>query len=238
MNEDPSIRAILHIEPDLWGYGHQVNDDPEQIPTALGSVGAAECTAEPDTLAGLARCMLAIVRAEAPNVLPAFHASAWGAGHDALTNSDPGFDLAGHAQETGVFMLALGAGGADLVVVEMSDRDAGFNNRWWDDTNASLPHFTQAIAWVQMLGEAMDLAPLWWQVPYGHMALEDQCDRYRDNRVDYFFDHPEEFAAGGALGIAFGAGAGCMTTAETDDGHFLSRAAAYYQNPRPTLCGP
>ena len=30
----------------------------------------------------------------------------------------------------------------------------------------------------------------------------------------------------------------CMTTAETDGGNFLTRAAAYYAPPRPPLCGP
>jgi len=237
MAEDPSIMAILHLEPDLWGYGHQVNADPEAIPVALSAAAEPECAGEPDTFGGLARCMLAIARAEAPNVLVGFHASAWGAGADALTNSDPGFDLPAHAQSTAAFMDAVGATDADLVVVEMSDRDAGFNSRWWDATNATLPDFHQAIAWVDALGQAMDLAPLWWQVPYGHMALENQCDRYQDNRVDYFFDFAAEFAAGGALGIAFGAGASCQTTPATDDGNFVTRAGSYYQGNRPPLCG-
>ena len=237
MAEDPSIPAILHLEPDLWGYGEQISADPESIPAAVSAAAAPECAGLPDTFAGLARCMLAIARAEAPNVLVGFHASAWGAGADALTNSDPGFDLSGHAQQTADFLSALGAGDADLVVVEMSDRDAGFNNRWWDDSDATLPNFSQAIAWVQALGEALELAPLWWQVPYGHMALENQCDRYQDNRVDYFFDHAQAFADGGALGMAFGAGAGCMTTPASDDGHFVSRAGDHLQGARPSLCG-
>ena len=83
-------RAILHVEPDLWGYGHQVNDDPEQIPVALSAAGAAECTGLPDTLGGFARCLVAIARAQAPNVLVGLHASAWGAGVDAINSSDPG----------------------------------------------------------------------------------------------------------------------------------------------------
>jgi hypothetical protein len=238
MAEAPDITAILHIEPDLWGYGNQVNDSPAAIPAAVSAASAAECAGQPDTLAGLARCMLAIARAEAPNVLVGFHASAWGAGHDALMNSDRGFDLVGHGNDTAAYMRALGAGDADLVVVEMSDRDAAYGGRWWDETNATLPNFEQAILWVRTLGEGLGLAPLWWQVPYGHMGLPNACDQYEDNRVDYFFDHSAELATGGALGIAFGAGAGCMTTAETDDGHFLARAAEYYGSAPPLLCGP
>lgn len=237
MNEPPASTAVLHVEPDLWGYGHQVNDDPEQIPVSLAAAGASECASYPDTLGGLTRCLVAIARAEAPNVLVGLHASAWGAGADALNNSDPGFDATTHAQATAAYLIALGAADTDLVVVEMSDRDAGFNGRWWDVTNATLPSFRQAVDWVADLGDALSLAPLWWQVPYGHMALEDQCDRYTDNRVDYIFDHADEIAAGGAIGVAFGAGASCMTTPDTDDGHFVQRAADYFQNARPPLCG-
>ena len=238
MNEDPSIPTIIHVEPDLWGYGQQVDEDPAAIPAAVSAAAAPECSGLADTMEGLARCMLAIARAEAPNARVGFHASAWGAGHDALNSADPGFDLAGHAASTAAFMAALGANEADLVVVEMSDRDAGFNDRWWDETNATLPHFAQAISWVATLGDELGLAPLWWQVPFGHMGLENTCDRYEDNRVDYFFDHPAELAAGGALGIAFGAGATCMTTPATDDGHFTNRAQAYYASDRPVLCAP
>jgi hypothetical protein len=34
-----------------------------------------------------------------------------------------------------------------------------------------------------------------------------------------------------------GAGAGCMTTPATDDGHFVQRAQAYFAGERPCLCG-
>jgi len=131
--------------------------------------------------------------------------------------------------------------------VEMSDRDAGFNTRWWDDTDTTLPDFAQAIAWVERLGAGLGLAPLWWQVPYGHVGLENMCDmsvmppygRWEDNRVAYVFDHPERFAAAGSLGVAFGAGEGCQTTPTTDDGYFVGRAAGYYAlgAGRPCLCG-
>jgi hypothetical protein len=134
-------------------------------------------------------------------------------------------------------MAALGADGADLFVVEMSDRDAGYNDRWWDAANATLPDFEQALAWTAALGDGLGLAPLWWQVPYGHIGLPDVCDQYQDNRLDYFFDHPGQFADGGAIGIAFGAGAGCMTCAESDGGHFIERAADYAGSGGPVLCG-
>ncbi len=51
------------------------------------------------------------------------------------------------------------------------------------------------------------------------------------------FDHPERFADGGALGVAFGAGATGMTTPATDGGHFVERATAYFGDDPPPLCG-
>jgi hypothetical protein len=238
MAEDPTIPALLHLEPDLWGYGHQASADPTQVPVALAAAGAAECAGLGDHLAGFARCLGAIARAEAPNVLIGFHASAWGAGIDAIDNADPQADVAGHAAATADYLRALGADQADLVVVEMSDRDAGFNDRWWDATNATLPSFTQAIGWVQAMSSDLGLAPLWWQVPYGHLGLPNTCDQYEDNRVDYVLDHAGELAAGGALGVAFGAGATCQTTPDTDGGHFTTRASAYFSGDPPALCGP
>ncbi|MBN1773543.1 MAG: hypothetical protein JXB32_19935, partial [Deltaproteobacteria bacterium] len=235
--ETPAIPVLVHLEPDLWGYGHQVNDDPGAIPAAVSGTGVAECAGLPDTFAGFGRCLVAIARARAPHALVGFHASAWGAGHDAMSTADPGVDLDAHADETAAFLRALGADTTELVVVEQSDRDAAFDDYWWDDTNAARPHFHQAIGWVRRLSETLGLAHLWWQVPYGHMGLENVCDRYEDNRVDYFFAHPDEYAAAGGLGIAFGAGATCQTTPETDDGHFLGLAAAWFAGSRPPLCG-
>jgi hypothetical protein len=228
--------VIVHVEPDLWGFGHQITDDPTTINVSLSDTDNAECEGLPDDFTGFAQCLVAIADAEAPNLLVAFHASAWGAGADALINTNPDFDVIDHAQSTAAFMSALGAD-SDLVIVEMSDRDAGFNDRWWDADDQALPHFAQALEWVEALGTALDLPTLWWQVPYGHAALDDVCDRYTDNRVDYVFDHPERFAEIGSLGVAFGAGAGCMTTPATDDGHFVERAETYFDGERPCLCG-
>lgn len=232
------VPVIVHIEPDLWGYAQKVNADPTQIPVALSAAADPACSGLPDTFAGLGRCMIAIARAEAPNALLGYHASAWAVGMDDFLNTDPNYDVAGDARTTADFLRATGADAVDLIVVEMSDRDAGFNNRWWDETDTALPHFTQAISWVRAVGEALSLPTLWWQVPYGHPGLEDACDRYSDNRVDYVFDHPERFSAAGSLGVAFGAGAGCMTTPDSDDGHFISRAQSYFSGTRPTLCAP
>jgi hypothetical protein len=237
INATDSGPVILHVEPDLWGYAQQVNNDPSMIPVAVSAAGLSECAGLPDTVAGFARCMLQIARADAPHALVGFHASAWGAGDDALYTTQSGFDVNAHADRTAAFMTALGANSADLVIVEMSDRDSGYNHRWFDETNATVPNFTRALAWQARLSQGLSLPTLYWQVPYGHRGLPNVCDRYEDNRVAYFFSHAAEFATAGVLGIAFGAGASCMTTPASDDGFFDTQAAAYFAGSRPCLCG-
>ena len=119
--EATSGPVIVHVEPDLWGYAQQVDGDPTAIPVAVSAAGASECASLDDDLAGFARCLQAIAKAEAPNLLVGFHASGWATGIDALQNTDPNFDLAGDAQQTAAYLKALGADEADVVVVEMSD---------------------------------------------------------------------------------------------------------------------
>ncbi|MEZ4273124.1 MAG: hypothetical protein R3C68_17330 [Myxococcota bacterium] len=236
MGAHPSIPIILQIEPDLWGYGQLAAADPKNIEVNLSLADAPECAELPHTLAGFSRCLIAITRLSAPNVLIGLHASPWGPNIDAMLNSNPQFDLQAHAQSVADFHRALGSDATDLVMVSMSDRDAGFDGDWWDKDNHTLPHFTQALTWSKALSEALELPHLWWQVPYGNPRLNDTCGRYRDNRLDYVFDHASEFAAAGALGVVFGSGTECMTTPSTDNGHFVDRADDYYTETRPFLC--
>ncbi len=226
--------VIVHVEPDLWGYS-QHEGAANAVVAAVDAAAAPECESEPNTMAGFTHCLLAIARAEAPNVLVGLHASSWATGADAYLNNDSSYDVGADARATAAYLLDLGADYGDLIVVEMSDRDAGYNNRWWDATDASLPSFAQALTWTKTLSESLGLAQLWWQVPFGHMGLSNTCDAYEDNRLDYVFDHPERFVAAGGLGVTFGAGASCMTTPASDGGHFITRAQAYYESGAPPL---
>lgn len=222
--------AILHIEPDFWGYAQQVNGDATKIPAAV-SKAASECSALPDTIAGMGQCMIAIAKQHAPNAKVSLHGSGWATKFDVLLNSDPNFDVAGHAAQTGAFMAAAGPN-ADLVVVDAADRDAAWydtqgQNRWWDATNATLPNFHQAFAWAKALGDAAKKPILWWQLPVGNMNLPNQNEKWKDNRVDYFMTHMDEVAAAHGVGAAFGSGAGGQTNPSTDGGNLVSKVQAY-----------
>jgi hypothetical protein len=227
-----SGKALLHIEPDFWGYAEHVNADPHLVPAAVASADPTDCAGYENSIAGLGQCMIAMVRRYAPNAKVGLHASGWGTGVDVLYNTSTSFDVAGEAAKLARFLVGCGAASGDFVVVEMSDRDAGYyqsigQNRWWDAANATLPSFSQALTWAKALAEDVGRPLLWWQIPVGNMGQSNTTDHWKDNRVQYFFDHSAEFAQAHGVGIAFGAGADGQTTPSTDGGYLAGRAASY-----------
>lgn len=224
--------AFLQIEPDFWGYAEQVGPDPHAIPAAVAKANPTDCAGQEDTIAGLGHCMIAMTRKYAPSVRVGLHGSSWGPGFDATGNSDPGLDVAAEAEKLGAFLVACGADQGDFVTVDASDRDAGYyesigQDRWWDDTNASLPSFHQAFTWAKALAESVGKPIAWWQVPVGNMSQSNTTSHWKDNRVDYFFAHMDEVAAAHGALVAFGAGAGDQTDPSTDGGHLVEEANAY-----------
>jgi hypothetical protein len=182
-------KAIVHIEPDFWGYAEQKNEDPHALPAAVKAANPTDCAALEDSIAGLGRCMIAMTRKYAPSAKVGLHASAWGTKMDVLENADPAFDVAAEAHKLGTFLLAAGAGDGDFVAADMSDRDAGWyatqgRNTWWDDTNATLPNFHQAFAWAKALAETTGKPIVWWQVPVGNPTLPDSGQGWKDIRLE------------------------------------------------------
>jgi hypothetical protein len=229
--------AVIHVEPDFWGYAQHAaraaGTDAHGLPAAVASANPLDCGAAEESIAGLGRCMISMVRTYAPGALVSLHGSAWASGYDCISNPDAALDVAAEARRTGDFLLQAGGACADLTVVDLSDRDAGWYARqspprdtWLDASGASRPSFAQAFAWSAALAGRTGRPALWWQVPVGNMALGNTCGRYQDDKLDFFFDHPAQVVASGAVGMAFGAGATCQTSPETDDGHLVARAAA------------
>jgi hypothetical protein len=221
-------RALLHVEPDLWGYAERVAADPHQIAAAVRAANPTDCAGHEDSVAGLGRCLIAMVRKYAPSAKVGLHASAWGTGVDVHENTDSRLDVAAEGRRLADFLLACGAGDSDFVVVEASDRDAGFYKSigratFWDATNATLPNFRQAFAWTRAVTERIGHPALFWQLPLGNMSLPNVTYQWQDNRVDYFFSHPGEVASTNAFGMVFGAGAEGQTNPSTDRGNFVTR---------------
>lgn len=227
-------QALLHIEPDLWGYLQffGATQDPRTVPAQVTSANPTDCGSHENNAAGFARCMVAMARKYAPNAKVGLHASPWATRTDVFLNMNASYDVEGDARKVADFLLALGAADTDFVTVEASDRDAGFyestgENVWWDPNNATLPHFQQAFRWVRAVSERMNKPNIWWQLPVGNMNLPNADRQWRDNRVDYFFSHTADLAAAHSAGFLFGAGEGRQTTPETDSGNLLAKVRAY-----------
>ncbi len=227
-------KALLHLEPDLWGYGMQKNANPHLSPAAVQAANPTDCATQENSFAGFGKCMVAMVRKYAPNAKVGLHASAWATGMDVSLNSNASFDVVGEANKLADFLVACGAADADFVVVETSDRDAGYyqtvqgQNRWWDKTNVALPDFDQHFTWAKAVSERVGRPLVWWQMPVGNETLDNSANHYQDNRLDYFFDHMSQVAQSHGVGVAYGAGAGDQTDPSTDMGHLVSRVGSYH----------
>lgn len=224
--------TFLHIEPDFWGYAEQVNEDPHATPVAVATANPTDCASEESSIAGLGRCMIAMTRKYAPNAKVGLHGSGWGTKIDALANEDPKLDVVAEARKLGAFLKGCGADGGDFVVIDPSDRDAGYyqsvgRDTWWDATDATLPSYRQAFTWAKALAESVGKPLVWWQVPVGNMTLPDTNQHWKDNRVDALMTRMDEIAASHGAAVAFGAGRDDQTDPSTDGGNLVAKVKAY-----------
>jgi hypothetical protein len=248
-----TTKALLHIEPDFWGYVRQAGD-PTTLAAAVGTANSTDCSTQPATIAGMGQCMIAMVRKYAPNALVGLQASAW----NIAGNTDKSVNVATDAMQVATVLAACGQSKGDFVVVETSDRDAGYyqtvesKDTWWDPTDTNLPDYTQDLTWIKALTEALSVPALYWQTPLGNSMQGNTTNHYKDNRVDYFFggsasqvesgapvtvpSHWSELAAAHVVGVAFGAGAGDQTDPDTDGGNLATKTKAYIASGGQALC--
>jgi len=227
--------ALVQFEPDFWGFAQRGNADPTKQAVHVKAL-APDCADLPDDLTGMGKCLVRLARKYAPKAVVGFHASAWA--------SDLG------PADIAQYLLKLGAGDSDLLMVEMLDRDAGCfeahtdpgcqrgsaGDAWyWDETNQTSPNFREHLAWARTLSDTAKKPLLWWQLPLGVPSAQrgGTAGRYRDNRVKYLFSHTSEFVAAGGVGAVFGTGAGNQTDINTDGSQFKNAVSAYLANPSP-----
>jgi hypothetical protein len=246
-------KALLHIEPDFWGYVRQAGD-PTTLPAAVGSANPTDCSALPATIGGMGQCMIAMVRKYAPNALVGLQASAW----NIAGNTSASLDVTVDAKAVAAVLAACGQSTGDFVVVETSDRDAGYyqvvemKDTWWDPTDTTLPNYAQDLEWIKALTEALGVPALYWQTPLGNSAQNNTTDHYKDNRVDYFFGgsasqvesgaavtvpaHWSQLAASHVVGVAFGSGGADQTDPDTDGSNLATKTKAYASAGGQALC--
>ena len=242
--------AVVHLEPDLFGYLQQRMEGMSTTPDAYPMELSGRCADLPHVASSFGACMARMRDELAPEVRVGLSASQWAAWYDV---TDPGADVEGSARSHAAFLAAMGGDALDLIVVETLDRDAGFWEAYggetgrcsvtdgprgpvyWDETNATLPNFATHLTWVGALTEALGLPALWWQTPLG--VPGDACGgsdgMWRDNRVRYFFSHVDELIAAGGAGATFGTGAGRQTYITSDGDQFRDAVGAYFASPTP-----
>jgi hypothetical protein len=271
---------VVHHEPDAWGYIQQRVDEagmtPDTYAVRLHTANFHDCDDLPETVHGFGQCFVRLFRDNAPMVKIGLHASEWASWYD---RSDPSADVEGSANRLAAFLRACGADSTDFIATDPLDRDAGFwetHTGGWDgacnaspeaamcsvngggrgtvyldETDASLPNYTQYLRWVRALATAMQQPVLFWQVPFGvpsemcggpDGALHPPSDLpagctqrfgppYRDNHVHYFFSHVNELVAAGAFGAVFGTGAGGQTYITNDGDQFRNAVNGYFASP-------
>jgi hypothetical protein len=225
--------AVVHLEPDFWAYAERQSpgEDPTRMEVRVSAL-VPECSNLPNDLTGMGRCLLRLARNHAPQVLVGFHASRWGGTSAGIVS----------------FLSRVGAADAEVVVVDMLDRDAGCfeahvdpncqrtDGPWyWDESNRTSPNFAEHLDWSKAISSGLRKPILWWQVPLGVPSDTPggSAGRYRDNRVRYMFSHLDQFLTAGGLGALFGVGAGNQTYITTDGDQFKRAVSTYFASPTP-----
>ena len=231
----PKRTIVLHVEPDMWGYGEQAanGDDATTVPVARVA-----------TLAGLARKVVAMRDRIAPNVLLAYHASGWGTRVD-LSIQDPSPERTDRlARRAARFYRSLGAR-FDLTFTDWSDRDAAFKRIVYGAGPDAWFTAADHARWVRFMGgysRAAAQRVAVWQLPVGNTimrAMDDTWGHYQDNHVQWLLgrsrqQHLDALAKAGVIGLLFGGGAEGTTCACDARGDGVTNPAPVNGNTRPS----
>jgi hypothetical protein len=225
--------AVVNFEPDFWGYAQRISADPALHFAHVASQNP-DCANQPNSVAGMAQCLMQMLRAAAPKVRMGFPPSSWGD----LVNTEV------------TYMRRLGAHQADLVVLQTLDRDAGCFEAgytgdnalctrpspvpyYWDASNLRSPSFTEHFALARRLHEGLELPVVWWQTPMGVPSDTPggTAGAFRDNRVAYFLSQPQALVNAGGAAVVFSPGHPSQTSIRTDRGQYQRLSTQYLAAP-------
>lgn len=215
--------VLINLEPDFWGFvaSQAPGRDATRLPASVNN--QPECAGLPNTAAGIGQCLVQMGRQIAPKALVGFPPSFW----------------SGTAAEIGAQMRAVGAGKADFIVAQTSDRDAGCREVasppaecqngsapfYWDETSFRDSQ-RQISDYRAVLGN--DLPILWWQTPMGVPSDTPGTDQhYRDNHVDYMLRNAQEYGDIHTFALVFSPGGSHQTSIATDGGQFARLSGQY-----------
>lgn len=216
-------KAMLHIEPDLFGYlkarAATTTGLPSAIPAKVTLSNPTDCgTGYADDASGYAKCMIHMVRVYAPNAMVGLHFSPWS------------YTSAGDAASWSSFMLAMGADQGDFLVEDSSDRDADWyrlvKGETWHDWDVT--KMTAYLQWTKDVSTALGKPFFVWQLPLGNSYQNDTYQHYKDQRLELLFSHIAEVRDAHVAGILFGSGQGEQTNVETDGGLLIGKMKQHY----------
>ena len=209
--------AIVHVEPDLWGYLEQAHA------TALAR--------------SFARKLIALRDRIAPHVLLAWHLSVWGTGEDPTYSKPSLAHMDALAARSAAFYKALKAR-FDLVFNDVTDRDAGFYRHVEGNPNTGwkAADFRRHDVYIAGFTRRTRTPVVLWQLPLGDTRLNNTWGHYRDNRLQWWLDDPSgrhlrATRNAGVIGLLFGGGAAGTTSDQTDGGFFYRLARRYEAHP-------
>jgi hypothetical protein len=209
--------AVVHVEPDLWGYLEQTH-----------ATGLARA---------FARKLISLRNRLAPHLLLAWHLSVWGTEEDPTYSKPSLAHMDALAARSAAFYQSLHAR-FDLVFNDVTDRDAGFyqhvegNPRtWWGPAD-----FGRHDTYLRGFTRRTQTPVILWQLPLGDTKLSDTWGHYRDNRLQWWLDDPpgghlRATRDAGVIGLLFGGGATGTTSDQTDGGFFYRLARRYESRP-------
>jgi hypothetical protein len=211
-------RDMIDIEPDFWGFARS-QGNPHQLPAQVTAANPKDCGSQENSVAGLARCLIAMARKYAPNAGVGLHLTCW--------------DWSSNMQGCVKDYADLGAKNADFLVADVSDRDAGWyalpanggSNAFWTDQKAAAN-----LKWYKTMAESTGKPVVLWQIPLGNMAQNNTDKHYKDDKVDWFFAHMDQVANAHVAALLFSAGQEEQTTIETDGGNLIRKTIAYHNS--------
>ena len=227
-------QAVLDPADNCYGYCAGSGNDPSLLRAAVASSGNPDVAGYPNTWRGFNLALLHLRDRYAPNVVLGFHVSDWSTGPDigsdpsAALNGTTQGDLAGaFAAASGVTSAPPGTSTYDLVFNDVANRDAGYakyvlhqTNAFWDQQNVTQPDFTRWEQYLAAVTTTTQRRAIVWQVPLGNQwsrSENNTAGHYQDNKAEYFFAHPAELRAAGAIAVLFGqATAGSTTNTDAD----------------------
>ena len=233
-------RAVLHVEPDLWGYMQQQRargDDAATVPAAVASTGVDELAGLPDDATGFARAIVRLRDRHAPSVLLAWHLSSWGTNDSATGNDLSPRRIDALAARSARFYRSLGTR-FDLIFNDVADRDDGFRVHVLGERTPA-HHWGRGdvgrhLRYLRGVTRRTRTPVVLWQLPLGNRRLPNTWQRYRDNRVDLLLGSRRNLRRArraGVVGLLFGGGAEGCTTPQTDGGRFYRLARRLARNP-------